>query len=95
MNGDGQGLRITVEDVLCSVAVMDIPINNGHAAESQLTPGFLKRDPDVGDQAKAHPGARLSVVPRGPDQSVGVHYLPTHDRFNGSVRAPAASLAMS
>ena len=40
MDGDGEDIRVLKKRLLCAVAMMHIPIDNGHPINPALRPGF-------------------------------------------------------
>lgn len=62
MHTHEQDTRVALEDGLGSVAVMDVPVNDGDAV-SPSGESFRGGDRDVVEQTKSHRTIRLGVVP--------------------------------
>ena len=60
MNREESHPRVVVEDRLCAVTVMDVPVDDQHALRASVE-GGLRGDGDVIEQAEAHraPGERV------------------------------------
>ena len=82
----GRGIEqvaVRLERGLGAVAVMDIEIHHGDAAEPVFLAGIKRTDGDVVEQAEAHGPARLGMMARRSHRAEGVVDLAGHDRIDG------------
>ena len=86
MQGDVEDGVVGGEDVLRSVAVMDVEVDDRDAADSALQLHVACRDGDVVHQAEAHRTARRGMVARRPHERKGAG-LRRLDRTTGREQA--------
>ena len=104
MAGDGLRVAIRVErmleggadhhpaivekDVLCTVAVVDVEIDDGHALKAVLFDGVGGADGNVVEQAESHGTAIFGMMPRRAHVAEGIAHLAFDHQIGGEhVRA--------
>ena len=88
MHRDRQRRRVIVIDALRPVAVMDVPIDKGHAPDAEFAPQRLDRDGAIGQQTESAPAIGFGVMPRRAVQDIGIVDLAPH---HGAARCQAAA----
>lgn len=81
MERNGQHLGVLGEDRLCTVAVMDVPVDDRHLADPDRSACMLRRDRDVVEDAEPHAGLGDRMVACWVDEGVSVVDGPRHDRL--------------
>ncbi len=93
MDAEEHHTRIFVENVLCAVAVMHVPVHQEYAVELVRRQGVVGGEGDVVEQAEAHAARRRGVMAGGANQAQGVDILAAHDGIDRGRAAPAAARA--
>ena len=89
MQIEKQHVRVGPENILRTVAVMGVPINNQHPLASELRLGVGCGHSNIVEKAKAPRTGGLGVMPRRADKRKRAAAFAFHDRFNrcdGSAR---------
>ena len=71
VNGQGMHIRVTLENRLCAVAVMHVPVENEEPFCGSGGARCRDGDPDIGQQAEAHPLVCKAVMARRAGQRIG------------------------
>jgi hypothetical protein len=83
MQRDGQDGRVVVEGRFRAVAVVDVPVDDGHALEPAGLPRMVRRDRGVAEQAEAHAHVADGVVAGRAHEGEGVADRPVEDGVDG------------
>ena len=87
MQRDRQHRRVVEEDLLGPVAVVHVPVDDRHALQAALALRPARRDRRVVEQAEAHRGLALGMVPGRAQQRERVVDRPVEHRVDGGEQA--------
>ena len=90
MDGDRQNPWLIPEDLLRSVAVVGVPIDDCYPIQSVDSARMLSRDSDVVEDAEAKALVDAAVMARRPDQRVSIVDFTADDSIDSSDRASSS-----
>jgi hypothetical protein len=85
---DEQDRVIIVEDLLCAVSMMDIPVDNGKPLNPILALGVPCCDRDVVEQTESHHLRRFSVMTRWSHSTKSAREIPCDNLINSLKNTP-------
>ena len=68
--------------MLGAVAVVDVPVDDGHPLQTEVLQGVNRAQGHVIEKAEPHGPVPLGVMPRRPHGAEGVVHLAPHDRLH-------------
>ena len=90
MQGEIEHRGVVVEDVLCAVPVVHVPVDDQHTLPVRVVLDPARPDRDVVEQAEAHCPGRGGVMTRWPGGHEGVGRGAVGDGFGGGDHGAAA-----
>lgn len=92
MQGHEEDGGVVLKDVLCSIAVMNIPVQDEDAGCTSCL-GRFGSNASVVEEAEAHGSAALSMMARRPNNGSTICRLTPANRQHEQVEQPLASLS--